>query len=277
MNYCYLNGKFVPLNKACVSLNDIGLLRSYAIFDIVRIYNNKPFLLDKHLNRFYKSAQFLKLKVPISKNKTTLIIQKLILKNKLLDSFVQMVLTGGETKRGLTYDYNSPNFFILNKPLKQFPLSIYQKGIKLITYNHLREFPEIKTTNYITAVWLQNLKNKKNAHEILYVYDNKILEGSMSNFFIFKKDTLITPKNNILKGITRNFVLTIAKNYFKIQERDILIKELSEIDEAFITNTTKEIMPAVKIDNLKIGNGKVGQKTTFLIELFREYIKNLTK
>jgi branched-chain amino acid aminotransferase len=272
--YCYINGKIIPVNKASVSLDDIGILRAYGVFEFLKTYNGKPFFLRKHLARLKRSAKILNLKIPISQKQLITEIKKLLIKNKFEESFIRIVLTGGRSRDGIHYDYNSPTFFILVDELKRLPLSMYQKGIKLITYEYQREISQAKTINYITSIKLQSLCKRKKALDVLYVSNGCVLEAPTSNFFLFKKNTLVTSKNNILIGITRDFVIKLAKDKFKIEERDILVEELKTAREAFITATNKEIVPVVKIDNKNIGNGKVGQNTRYLINLFQKYTKN---
>jgi len=270
--YCYLNGKILPLEKAGISLRDIGILRGYGIFDFSRTYNGKPFAFKEHFMRMKHSANVLNLKVPIFEKETEEIIKKLISKNKLKEANIRMVLTGGESLDGISY--HSTTFYILVGDVKKFPESIYKKGAKLITYEYLRDEASAKTLNYITAIKLQPFKKRQKAFEILYTYKGYILEATTSNFFIFKKDNLITPKENILYGITRNYVIKLAKDIFKIEERAVSLKELDSATEAFITSTNKEIVPVVKIDNKIIGNGKVGKNTKKLIEIFHLFTQN---
>ena len=273
IKYCYLNKKIVPLNKARISPNDMGILRGYAVFDFLRTYNGKAFLLKEHFERFKRSAKMLKLKIPISLIQLNNLIKKLLAENKLKKCFIRIVLTGGKSSDGITCE--KPTFFILPENHAKIPKYIYSKGGKLITYDHQRKMPKAKTTDYATAAMLQNFRKKRKAIEVLYIKNGLILEATMSNFFIFKKNTLITPKNNILMGITRNFVIKLAKKAkFSVEERNLPLREIKSANEAFITATTKEIVPIIRINDQKIGNGKIGKNTRILMELFKKYAKN---
>lgn len=269
--YCYLNGKIIPVNKGGVSLNDMGILRGYGVFDFLRTYNGKPFFLKEHLRRLKNSAKILNLKLPGTLEELAALVNGLLLKNKFKESTIRIVLTGGKTDDGITC--SKPTLFILINKLQKLPLSVYQKGVKLITYEYQREIPKAKTLNYITAASLQNLRRRKKAFEILYTSKGQVLEATTSNFFIFKNNTLVTPKNKILIGITRNIVVKLAQSKFKVEERDIPLRELSQAAEAFITATSKGIVPVVKIDSKLIGNGKVGKNTKCLMDLFHQYTK----
>lgn len=276
VNYCYFNGKIAQENKVGFSVNDISITRGCAIFTTMRAMGNRPFLLDEHYERVKSSSAFLGIKFPFSKPALLDIIKKLISKNQLVkkESTIKIVVTGGECA-GWPSRPTKPTICILNHEFHPFPPKIYKDGVKLITLEHQRQFPEIKTTSYVAAVKAYNEKMfKEKAFEVLYISDGKVLECTTSNFFIIKNGVLITAKNNILLGTTRNLVIKLAGKEFKIEERDVYIDELATANEAFLTATNKEIVPVVKIDHMVIGNGLVGKKTKKLMEMLRNYIKN---
>ena len=268
--YCYINGKITAEEKASVSIKDLGLLRGYGVFDFLRTYNGRPFFLRAHLNRLQNSVKLVGLKIPISKPKISRIINKLLKINKLNEATIKIIITGGISKDGLTYDKNSSTIIIITKEITPYQSEVYEKGIKLITHDFQRNNSGAKTTDYITMLKLQNRKNNSGATEILYTHNGLILEGSTSNIFIFKKNTLVTPKNNILAGITKNVVIKLAAKKFKVEERNIKINEIRKATGAFITSTTREIAPVVKIDNIKIGDGRVDKNTKWLMEAFKK-------
>ncbi|MEK7627295.1 MAG: aminotransferase class IV [Patescibacteria group bacterium] len=268
IKYCYLNGKIIPLNEAHINPNDMGILRGYAIFDFLRTYNEKPFLLKEHWNRLQKSAKELNLKIPHSESTIKKIIKTLLIKNKMNEAGIRIIITGGITEDSMNLGL-APTMLILMEKLKKLPENIYLNGAKIITFEHQRDVPLAKTTDYLMAVKLQPFRKQNKAIEILYTKNDLILECTTSNFFIFKKNTLITPKNNVLMGTTRNFVIKLAKKAkFSIEERDLPTDELKSANEAFITATTKEIAPIIQVNDQKIGNGKVGKNTKILMELF---------
>ena len=273
-NYCYINGKIITSDKLFVSGYDIGLLRGYAIYEGITTHNNKPFYLSEHLKRFRKSALQLDLKIPLNDTKIAKVIETLIKKNGFDRTNLRLILSGGKTIDGIEYDTHKSIFFILAEKWTPLPKHLYEKGGKLITENHLRFMPEVKTTHYITAVKLQLKRKKERAVEILYVSNGKVLECSTSNIFMFIGNTLVTPKNNVLLGITREAVLDIANKKFKIEQRDVSLSEFLKSDEVFITSSYKDIVPIVKINRKVIGDRKVGKNTRKLINLFSEFILN---
>lgn len=271
---CYLNGKYISLKKAGVGLYDVGLLRGFGIFDVLRTYNGKPFLINDHLDRLEKSAEILNLKLPVAKKKIIEITEKLLCQNnfsKNKEAVIRIVLTGGIAEDGVNYDPKNPTFFIITEKFQSLPEKFYQEGIRLITYEYQREFSSAKTINYLAALRLQDLRRKEKVFEVLYTHRKRVLEGTMSNFFILKNNTLITPRGNVLIGITRNAVINLAEKNFKVIEKNIITSDLKLADEAFITATNKDIIPVVRINDLVIGDGKVGRKTKLLMESFHEY------
>ena len=271
--YCYLNRAILPVSRARLHFNDIVLLRGYGAFEFLRTYHGVPFLLKEHFARLTRTAHALGLTVPVTERQFKTAIRTLIAKNNMKEANVRVILTGGTTPDGMSLAA-TPTFSILTEPLTPLSPALYKKGIKLITHEHQREFPEVKTTNYLTAMTLQTLKKAEGAFEILYVSRGKVLEATTSNFFLFKGNTLVTPKRNVLIGTTRNFVLALAKPFYTIEERDIQTRELRSASEAFITATNKEILPVVRIDNQKIGSGRVGTNTMWLLKLFRDRTQN---
>lgn len=271
MNYCFLNGKILPQEKAFVRIDDIAILRGYGVFDFLRTYNSKPFLIKEHLQRLKNSAKALSLITPFSDQEIEEIVLKLLKKNKMKEAQVRILLTGGKTVNGMGYDDSKPTFAVLIEPLAPPPAESYTKGAKLITNTHMRHIHLAKTINYLNAISLAKERQKQGALEILYIFHDYVLEGSTSNFFIFKGNTLITPKDNILLGTTRNLLLKLLAKEFKIEERDIKSAELKEADEAFLSATNKEVLPIIKIDNLVIGTGKIGKNTKKVMEIFANY------
>jgi branched-chain amino acid aminotransferase len=275
MKYCYYNGRIIPENQAKISLEDIGILRGYGLFETLRTYYGRPFLVSEHFQRLQKGADFLNIHLPFKEKDITPILLELLQKNHYKEAVFRLIITGGKIKNNLAFDSRKPTSYILARKITHYPPSYYQKGIKLITHSYQRRHSAIKTTDYLEAVLLQRKLKQKNSFEPLYVHDGYILECATSNFFLFQGNNLLTPKNHILKGITRNFVLQLAQPYFNPLERDIKIEEIAKATECFITATNKEIMPVTQIDNHQIGTGKPGPNTRFLIKKFHETISRL--
>lgn len=269
MSYVYLNGETVEEENAGISLSDIGLIRGYGVFEVIRTFNKIPFLLEDHLKRLEKSAEFMNLKIPEEKNDIRNAIEELIRKNKIEnEAQIRIVLSGGRTVDGMTYDKNNPTFYIMVTEFPQLPDRYFKDGIKLITTEYQRQTPKVKTLDYARAVRLHPKVKKEEAFELLYKRDGKILEATTSNFFIVKDGTVITPREGVLLGTTRKYIINLLKESgIPFEERDVEIKEIKEADEAFITATNKDVMPVCKVDGLEISKvpGKITRK---IIDLF---------
>ncbi len=277
MKIHFVNESFVNLENAFVRVDDLGILRGFGVFDYLRTYNQKPFLLDDHIDRFLNSAKYAGLSVPYKKDEIIEIINKLIKKNnsikkRNIEYAFRIVLTGGESEDSKIS--KKPSFFILTEEPHIPPSNIYKNGAKIFLLNYQRECPEVKTTNYFVPLRIWKDVKEKGGFEVLYHFQGKVTECSTSNFFIVKNQKVITPKSNILKGITRKIVLDIINGKIGYKEEDFSLKQVFEADEAFLTSTDKEIVPVVKIDNLKIGKyGRVGKITQKISSLFQDFIR----
>ncbi len=272
MSYCYFNGRIIPEDKAGVTVRDVGVLRGYGVFDVMRTFGGKPFLFEEHFRRFEHSAAKLGLKAPLSFARTAAIVEKLLRKNGYEESAIRFVLTGGRTEDSIHFRRATPTFFILISPFHELPAVVYAKGAAVETREHRREFPEVKSLNYLTAVRAANPAKGKPPFEIVYTWQGKALEAATSNLFIFSGDTLVTPNRAVLIGTTRNLVLELACKEFKVKEKDITVRELNGATEAFLTATNKDIVPVVAVDGRKIGTGKPGKRTMRLMDLFYKYV-----
>lgn len=269
-----INGKLVLEKNLKIPVRDLGLLRGFAVFEFLVTYNNKAFMVDAHLDRLLHSASSINLFHPWSKEKIKNMITKTLKANpKSFDKTIKIILTGGESEDGFI-PQNKPSLIIVLDKWKKLPASYYKKGIRLIAIKHRRRIPESKTTDYLEAVKNSHRLQKEGAFEILYYSGSQVYEGSRSNIFALIKGELVTPKNNILKGVTRKVVLEKLKLPIPVMEKNFNIEELYKADEVFITKSNDEIVPVVKINSQIIGCGKVGKITKLAMKKFREFIKS---
>lgn len=268
----YVNGKFVNKSHAVVPVNDLGLIRGYGVFDFMVTYNHKPFLLSEHLKRLEQSAKLISIRFVWNKDYLTDVVYKLIQKNKIYkDLQLRFVITGGVSPDNLVPS-GEPTLIITAEERHMFSKAYYSRGVKVITCESGRIIPEAKTLNYINAV-KANIKAKKvGAIESIYVKDNYILEGTTSNIFVIKREIIYTPKECILPGITREFVLGICSKYYKVRLKKISLNSLYSADEVFITATNKEVMPVTKVDSKQIANGKVGPITSEIMKAYTQLV-----
>lgn len=253
-----------------ISPHDLGFLRGYAVFDYLMTTGGKPFLPHEHFLRLKKSTQTLSLPLPFTEKDWLAVIDRLIKKHNFYRAAIRTIITGGVSADGLSLG-QKPTVLILISPFKSYPDKCYLQGVKVITADYRRYLPEIKTTHYIEAIRNQKRKRAAGALEIIFIKDGLIYEAATSNIFLFKNQVLITPKENILNGITRQLVLKLARKSFIIKERPVKVSELLKADEVFLTASGKGVMPVVKIDNRAVANGRVGENTKKIMGLFKKF------
>ncbi len=269
---CFFNGEIKPLSDISLRVDDIGFLRGYGVFEVLRTYLSKPFLLERHLDRFESSAGILGLSRIPSRDDVSAAIDRLITKFSGKEVSLRIVLTGGPTPDGISLDPSSSTFLIIAEEFVGPEDKVYDVGIALFPVEHRRVFPRAKTTNYVFPIKTKRDSEEKGFFDLLYTSDGIVLESSTSNFFLVKDDKLITPKDDVLMGTTRGFVIEIARPHFQVEERVVSIDEIGSSDEAFITATNKEIIPVIRVGDTAVGSGKVGETTKKLTNLFKERV-----
>lgn len=268
----FINNDFIEKDRAFISVNDIGLLRAYAVFDYLKTYFGKPFHLSDHINRLFKSADFIGLRVPKSKSEIKEIVNELIKINKFPESSIRIIVTGGESSDGKKK--GEPNLIITCEPRNEIDKSFYLQGVRIKIVQDYREAPVAKTVNYTMAIKYLNDFIPKGFFEVLYVHNSKVTECTSSNIFFIKDKKLITPKDEMLPGITRQIVINQSSKFFDIEERNIYLHEIYDFDEVFITSTDKEVLPVVAIDNHSFNKERVGERTKVVMKIFNDYIES---
>lgn len=245
--WCFINNEFVTEEKAVLHIHDLSIQRGYGIFDFFKVQNSVPVFLEEHLERFYFSAEHMRLNIVYTKDELKQIFSRLLQKNRIENTGVRITLTGGYSADG--YQLSKPNLIISLRPFTPPTKELFEKGIKLITYEHQRQLPGVKSIDYLMPIWLQPFIKEKDADDVLYHRNGIVSECPRSNFFVVTKDdTIVTASKNILKGVMRGKLIEIAKGNFKVEERDLAIEEIKSAKEAFITSTTKTIRSVKQID-----------------------------
>lgn len=268
----YMDGKFVDDAQAKLSAKDLTVLRGFGVFDFLITYNKRPFFLEEHVARLENSAREIGLGLGHTPEEICRIVIQTIEKNPLhKESNIRIIYTGGISPDGVTPQGNGILMVMVN-PRMELPPWWYTQGTKIITIAMERFLPTAKSTNYLSAVFAQQQALKTGAVEAIYLDSkNRLLEGTTANLFCFKDSRLITPPDQILPGITRKVVLDLAQDHYPIELRHIPKDELKEMDEVFITASNKEIVPVIQVDDLILGNGKPGDKTRHVMELFKNF------
>lgn len=272
IKYYNVNGEIVPIEKAVINVKDLGFLRGYSVFDFFRIYKGQPVFIEDHLARLERSTNELGLELPYSKAELVEKIIALAKANQMEVGGIKIIITGGYSLDGFLPA--KPNFVMLASKLTTYEESVYTKGVKLMAYEYTRETPYTKTTNYLKPISLQQEIKEAEAFDVLYHDGVYISESARSNFFIVNQEgTIITPDKDALEGITRKHVLEVARKHFKVEIRPLSIKETMAAREAFMTSSTKGVMPVRQVDFWRINKGIIGDTTKQLMELFRQHVE----
>jgi len=218
--------------------------------------------LRAHLQRLYQPAAQARIKPAIPINTLRQTLSALLTREYPGEARVRTIMA------------RSGKVYLAIMPLAQLPPEIYRHGVKVITTNMRRESPRLKSTAFISAS--QNTRNEiavNDVFEALLVRNGFILEGMTSNFLYVKGGNLGTARQNILLGVTRRTVLRVAKRSgIKIIYMALKLERVSGLDEAFITSSTRGIVPVVQIDDIRVGEGRPGLTTKILSAAYDEYV-----
>jgi branched-chain amino acid aminotransferase len=266
MDIYYVDGEFVPADRAVIPVNDLAVLRGLGAFELLRTYGGRPFALDEHLNRLIKSAKKMGLPLPADIAGIKQVVLETLARNRPHDEVnIRIIVTGGASTDFMTLQ-GQPRLLVLVSALPRQPRAWYRDGVKITTMKSRRILPGAKSINYLAATIALKRAREKGAVESAYVdRDGLVYECTTSNIFAFIGDRLVTPGRRILAGITRGVILQMAEAMFTIEVRDLPLGELIAAEEIFITGTNKGIVPVVRVDDVVIADGRPGPRTTRLM------------
>jgi len=276
----YLNGEIVPEDQAQISVFDHGYLYGDGIFEGIRAYNGRVFMLDQHIKRLYQSAKTIMLDIPLNKKEMETAILKTIRANDLQDAYIRVVVSRGVGDLGLDpRKCPEPTIVIIASAIQLYPEELYETGLKLVTVPTRRNGPEmvnprIKSLNYLNNIMARIEANQQGAPEaIILNSDGYVAECTGDNIFIIEENKLYTPPKyaGILKGTKREVVLEIAAEMGLETKEELFTRhDLFNAEECFLSGTAAEVIPVVEFDGRTIADGSVGQRTKDLIAKFRE-------
>jgi branched-chain amino acid aminotransferase len=270
VNIYYVDGEFMPADRAMIPVDDLALIRGIGVFDLLRTHNGKPCFLKEHVTRLLASARRIDLELTWDHDEICRVALETLARNNLNEANIRIIVTGGSSADFMSPGGN-PRLLVLVTPLPKQPERWYRRGIKVITLKIRRINPGAKSINYLTAAMALRHAKAQEAVEVLYLDDDdNVLEGTTSNVFVFLQGRLVTPERGILSGITRKVVLEIAAGHFPIERRDLPRQELLKAQEVFITGTNKGLVPVVDVDGTRIGKGRPGPETGRITALFEE-------
>jgi len=271
----YIDGDMMSSAEAKISIFDRGFLYGDGLFETIRVYAKRPFLLERHLDRLRSSARVLKISCqPVSELES--IVQAVLQANNVEDGVLKIILTRGTGERGLDFSEDAkPTLIVTLTGGISYTEDMYDEGFSAAFVPEARSLGYLKSLNCLTNVVAKAFAKSRGAQEALFVRDGFVTEGTMSNVFAVRGRRLVTPalSHKILPGITREHVLSLAADAgMDFCEGSLLREELQESDEVFITNSILEIMPVVMIEGKKIGDGAPGATTAALRDKYRKSI-----
>ncbi|XOJ52026.1 aminotransferase class IV [Candidatus Pseudothioglobus sp. Uisw_050_01] len=260
----YLNGNFIPKEKAFISVMDRGFLFGDGVYEVFPVYNKKIIGLEAHLLRLQEGLDAINIKNPHSKNDWVNLIEKIISFNiKNVNQAIYLQISRGcDENRKHTYDELNPTIYIQSSLIGPREKNSLLKGKSAITREDIRWLKSnTKATSLLANTLYAQEAKENNAEEAILLRDDIVTEASSSNVFIVKDNCIYThPKGrNILPGITRDITIAFAKKLdFKVNEIIFSKEQLMEADEVWITSSTREILPITSIDNNIINTGLSG-------------------
>lgn len=281
----FINDSLVPDTEAMVSVFNRGFLYGDGVFETLRAYKSVIFRCDEHISRLFESANAISIKLPFTKDYLKEALYKTIRENNLNNAWLRLTITRGESAPGLDIEQcTKPTVVIIAREFNSYPDSLYLKGLHAAVVTTRRMPPSalnpaIKSLNVLNNIMAKTEATGLGASEgIMLNTDGYVAEGTVSNIFIVKDGIIKTPSldTGILNGVTRSVVINLAKEAdIAMLEQPFYPDELFSSDECFITNTSYEIMPVTTLNGQPIGNGRPGEITKRLIDLFRDMTAGL--
>ncbi len=272
----YLNGEYLPLEKATVSVEERGFLFADGIYEVLRLYRGHPFQLEAHLQRLRRSAQGARLPLPQAVPDLPAIIERLAAENDLHDTSIYIECTRGAA-HPRTHAFPAephPTLLVMPQSIYTLPADAFTRGVSTVTVPDLRwRRCDIKSIMLLPNILAKQQAREQGAFEAIFVRDGVVTEGSSMNTFAVIDGTLAThpADQGILAGITRQVVLALAAELgIAIGEQTFTLEQMYNAQEAFLTSTSAEVLPITQIDGRPIGNGRPGPVTMRLVEAFRQ-------
>lgn len=286
MKIVYLNGAFLPPEQAQVSVLDRGFLFGDGVYEVIPVYNQRLFRVQEHLARLQKSLSAIRLEINISEQAWVNIFAELVTKNLEAQGENQaiylQITRGYAPERSHLFPQSlQPTIFAQTMPFKILPLATLDAGMSAITLPDTRwQQCFIKAIALLPNVLFYQQAKDAGVHEAILIRDGEVTEASTSNIFIVEKGVIKTPPLSpyLLGGITRDFILELAQTHHKNHEVTVIKEtQLRHADEVWVTSSTKEIYPIVKLDNKPVGAGVPGPVWRQMIKIYRDYIKDFSE
>lgn len=280
----FLNGTFLPVEQACLNIEDRGTLFGDGIYEFIRVLDGRLFQMAEHMFRLRRSAAEITLSVPYNDEQITDVCKELIRQSGVSNAGLYIQITRGSAARNHLFPVDcKPNFFMVARELTPYPASLYIQGVSLVLLPDERwKRCDIKTLNLLANVLAKEKAKKERYWDAILYCDKGITESTSSSVFAVSNGTIITtpPGPWVLPGITAQTVIALARDSgMSVEERFITPDEIYGADEVMITSTRIGIIPVVRVNAKLISDGKPGNVYRLLHESLTAYLsqgKNLT-
>jgi D-alanine transaminase len=274
----YLNGQFAPLNQLNVSVLDRGFLFGDGVYEMIPVYSRCVFRLDEHLQRLARSLHQVQISNPYELVQWRSLVLDLVARQPFEDQSVYLQVT-----RGVAYPRNhafpnpavTPTVFAFSDPLEMPPAHVFEQGVAAVTTRDLRWLRcDIKAISLLANVLAKQQAVDARVAETILLRDGKMIEGAASNIFIVQNGVLYAPQISelMLAGITYDLVIELARQHdFTLVLGDVTETMLREADEVWLTSSSKEILPIVRLDDQLVGNGQVGPIYQKMLQIYHNY------
>lgn len=271
----FVNGVFMPLAQASVSVEDRGFQFGDGVYELLRVYGGVPFCLSEHLARLARSAAALDLILPFDTGRWIGVVTQAVERSGYPEAKVYIQVTRGVAPRDHTYAAGlAPTVVMTVRALSPPSEALYTGGADVVMVDDLRwNRCDIKSISLLANVLAKQQARDAGAFEAVFVRDGFVLEGATSNLMAIREGCVVTPPEGplILSGITRSLVLQLAREAgLSVAERPLTKTDVFRAEEVFLTGTTIEILPVVRVDGRVIGAGPPGRTTQDLMARFRK-------
>jgi len=279
----YLNGSFLPLEAASISVMDRGFLFGDGVYEVIPVYAGKLFRLEQHLQRLQNSLDGVRIGNPLKPAAWRTLLEDLVSRNSGSDQAVYLQVTRGVApKRDHAFPVDTrPTVFAMSNPLPASRDVAAEPGIHAITLPDIRwQHCNIKAITLLPNVILRQQAVEADTAEAILIRDGYVTEGAASNIFIVHNGILVTPPKGpaLLPGITRDLIIELAAgNAVPCREGDITVAELHAASEIWLTSSTREISPVVHLDDEAVGDGRPGPAWKHMTALFQAYKSAIRK
>jgi len=279
MTTVYLNGEFIPLEEARISVLDRGFIFGDGVYEVIPVYAGHLFRLQAHLNRLEQSLAKIQLINPLTRSQWQTYLESLVAHNGGGDQSIYLQVTRGPAKRKHNFPPTViPTVFMMSDPFTDPPPS---PGVKAITLNDIRWlYCDIKAIALLSNVLLRQHAVEAGAVEAILIRDGYVMEGAASSVFVVYQGVALTPPNSnfILPGITRELVLEVMQAaHLPCQESEISLAQLRSADEIWLTSSTNEILPVISLDEIAVGQGQPGELWAKTWQLYQDYKQTLRR